>query len=272
MIGRRPLDEKYEAWNQKWHAPYGNMVFRKCIPGRYYLKRGLGNLVGMFAIQPNNTTRAFEYPWAFYAAQLEAGFNVVDIGAGFSGFPFVLSKLGMHCTVVDPFFQYGPSSHYPKDPARVISIMNRIFGTKVSVRATTVDQAQLPEESVDRVFCLSVIEHLATEDAITVLNECRRILKPGGLLVMTVDLFLDVMPFTDVVSNSFGTNASIADLVAKSGLSLVQGETAELCGFPEFNPKNVRANLDKYYQGEHAALAQAFVLRKNDQEPFDAKV
>ncbi|MCC6791991.1 MAG: class I SAM-dependent methyltransferase [Thermomicrobiales bacterium] len=51
------------------------------------------------------------------------------------------------------------------------------------------DMTAMPyaDELVDRVFCISVLEHLSPEGQIASLREFARVLKPNGLIVMTVD-------------------------------------------------------------------------------------
>jgi len=39
------------------------------------------------------------------------------------------------------------------------------------------------------------------------------VLKPGGRLVLTIDLFLNLKPFTSRTSNQFGVNVSIGELM-----------------------------------------------------------
>lgn len=64
-----------------------------------------------------------------------------------------------------------------------------------------------PDESFDKVFCLSVLHHIPTEKyQLQYLNEIKRILIPGGKLILTVwnmpektkDIFY---PFTDPEKN-----------------------------------------------------------------------
>lgn len=49
--------------------------------------------------------------------------------------------------------------------------------------------ADLPydREKFDRVFCISVLEHMTPEDQSAAIGEFYRTLKPGGLLVLTFD-------------------------------------------------------------------------------------
>jgi len=71
-----------------------------------------------------------------------------------------------------------------------------------------------------------------------------RTVKPGGLFIATVDLFLDCHPFTNKTSNEWGSNASIRDLVDASDLKLVQGNRSELYGYPQFDIEALSCSAD----------------------------
>lgn len=59
-------------------------------------------------------------------------------------------------------------------------------------------------DEFDGVLCSHVIEHFSARDAVSVLSDCRRILKPGGLLVVSVP---DAAYFLDVYSQDTPENA-----------------------------------------------------------------
>lgn len=49
-------------------------------------------------------------------------------------------------------------------------------------------KTSIPLDSVDRVLCVSVLEHMAKCNWIPAMQEFKRILRPGGKIVMTVDV------------------------------------------------------------------------------------
>lgn len=90
-----------------------------------------------------------------------------------------------------------------------------------------------------------------------------KVLKPGGLFILTVDLFLDIEPFTRKTNNVHGSNMNIRSMIHDSGFILEFGEPSLLYGFNEFTPENVLANLSTYLYGTiYPALAQCFILKK----------
>lgn len=218
-------------------------------------------LRGMFGFQPhNNRTRVFEYPWAFFATEVKPGMLAVDIGGSLGGFQFVLSRLGLDVTNVDP--GEGAAMGWTVDAAS-IQRLNRAFGTNVRLCRTMLADAALESERYDRVFCLSTLEHVPPAEIPLLVTEIRRILKPGGKCVLTVDLFLDLYPFTDRELNRHGTNINIASLVESSGMELEVGDRSELLGFPEFRPANIQSQLDDFLFGDIApCVAQSLVLAR----------
>jgi SAM-dependent methyltransferase len=263
VIGRRCLPEHYRQWNRYWGAPLG-----KQPPGwatRAYTPRVLVDRSrGPFAFQPNNLTRVWEYPWAFHAIPLHPGMRAVELGGALSGLQFVLAKAGVRVVNVDPFVDYGVAGEYAGvDPLRRIRQLNRSFGTDVEVRRCGLPDAAIDADSLDALYCVSTLEHLGADDVAATLAQARRALRPGGHLVATVDLFLDLEPFTSEHRNTWGTNIDIRHLVADSGLKLVAGEPAELLGFVDFDTEAIRSNLAHYLVGNYPGLAQCFVLRKD---------
>lgn len=71
---------------------------------RYLLKKSLliQKIVGY-----NHWSRAWEYPWAVNAANIEKRSRVVDVGGGGSPFSDYLAKFGHDCYVIDPSLRGG---------------------------------------------------------------------------------------------------------------------------------------------------------------------
>jgi len=119
-----------------------------------------------------------------------------------------------------------------------------------------------PDETFDRIVSISVFEHIPEPALAELLAEVKRILKPGGLVVLTIDLFLNVKPFTDAVQNEYGHNISVKWLVETSGLELIHGNKSELHGYPEFDFRAIFQNRQRYLVGKYPSMIQTVVLRK----------
>jgi SAM-dependent methyltransferase len=271
MLLPRKLPEAFADWNRKWGAPYGHVSLPRLIGRRLLERAGLGTsdlalrIAGPFAIQGNNDTRTVEYPWAWFSPDVPvSGLDVVEIGGALSGFQFALSKSGARVVNVDPGERdadYWEHKFPLTQPT--FQRLNRVFETDVRLQGTTLQDAHLAPASVDLAFSISTIEHVPPDDVHELAADIGRILRPGGRFVVTVDLFLDLAPFTDKHTNRYGRNIDVHDFVDASGLTMVKGDTTRLVGFGSFDTNDVLANLGEYYVGSgHPCCAQAFVLEK----------
>ena len=266
MISRRELPRVHAEFNATWGAPYGYSSLKSKLLERVALFIGSTHMLararGPFGFQPdNNATRIAEYPWAFYAVPVLPGHRVVDVGGSLGGFQFVLSKQGAEVINVDP--SDAASMGWPVDQ-RTIDLLNKAFRTRVELRKSFLSEAGIKERSIDRIYCISTIEHIPPNQISDLLREMRRILKPGGMAILTIDLFFDLQPFTDLEVNVHGTNIDVRQLVEESGMSLAQGNRSELYGYPEFDPKAVQARAMEFFQGNIAVnVAQTLVLRRD---------
>jgi SAM-dependent methyltransferase len=267
MLARRVMPPSYSTWNRTYGAPSGRRLYRwtRELPhGSRLLDTTLftiaPSLRGPFGFQPNNDTRRVEYPWAFFATPISKDLKVLEIGGGLSGFQFVLDRAGCHVVNVDP----GNDAHgrgWPVNRER-ISSLNRAFGTNVQLYNCFLSEAGLPRGAFDRVFSISVIEHVPLNDSPAIMALAFDLLKPGGYFVLTVDLFLNLKPFSSLDVNVFGTNVSVRMLAESAPFELVHGKRAELFGYPEFDVDGVLRNLDVLMIGEYPSIPQLVVLRK----------
>ena len=89
------------------------------------------------------------------------------------------------------------------------------------------------------------------------------VFEAGGVFVLTIDLFLDLHPFSVQKTNKYGRNINLAELVAIKPFKLVFGDTRELFGFPDFEAKSIFDKKDEYLIGYgYPAMVQCLVLEK----------
>jgi len=272
MIFPQVCSEKYQRWNKYWGAPFGYLYYKKFFKGclLYYLQRYqmlwyphfLLKRLGLFSVQTNNSsTRIYEYPWAYFATPISSSMKILEIGGGLSGFQFVLSTTGAKVMNIDPM----EKKHNYNYSFKLFTLMNRMYHTDVRLHKGTIDSISLPDKTIDRVFCLSVLEHLGDREINTIMKRSAQLLKPHGRMICTVDLFLDLYPFSNRKKNKYGRNISIKKIIYDSGLELYRGKRQELYGFDEFNHKHILGKLYSYYIAEqYPVLSQAFVLKKKE--------
>jgi len=133
-------------------------------------------------------SRVWEYPYVYFHLQRHRGGWdsdrlpwIVDLGSGVTFFPFSVARLGYRvtCADIDPVCS--------RDLSRAGSVISSKPG---EVDFRLVEGARLPfdNSSVDCLYCVSVLEHIP--DFTKTVDEIARVIKPGGLLVLTFDLDL----------------------------------------------------------------------------------
>lgn len=217
-------------------------------------------MCGAFLWQPNNPLRRFEYPWAFHAISAAGrGLTVLDVGGSLAGMQWVLSRQGHTVINVDPgMAAAGRGWSVSPELHRRLS---RAFRADVQLRPTTIGAAGIPDDSIDVLLSISTLEHLTPEDLDEFARHARRVLRADGVAVITVDLYLDLAPFTAETANDWGRNIDVRALLDDAGLELLDGNRAELLGYPEFDPDEIIEHADRYLRGRYPGLAECIVAR-----------
>lgn len=133
-------------------------------------------------------SRRWEYPFvaerviSFAQEQSDGPFRVLDAGSGVTYFPYFL-RAELPRSEITCFDSNG--TYHPMFAA-VNATMDE---TKVKFIEGMLQKIPLPDDSFDAVCCISVLEH--TDNYGEILDEFARLLRPGGLLVLTFDLSLD---------------------------------------------------------------------------------
>jgi SAM-dependent methyltransferase len=149
--------------------------------------------------------RLWEYPFAILAAGLRRGMRVADLGCGMTPFTVYLKdEARCEVTGIDPEI-------FPAGLRYRGHGVSEEFLTHTGLHVLRGDMREIPleTESQERVFCLSVMEHVPRDVRRRGMQEIARILRPRGYAVLTVDM-----------SMWFELNRPL-DLVWDSGLSLL---------------------------------------------------
>lgn len=111
-----------------------------------------------------------------------AGERVLDVGCGSGVISDVLASFGARVTGVD-------------GNPRAIAFARRTYHRpNLDFVQGLVDELADPPGSVDRIYCLEVIEHLYADQVHALLAQFHRLLRPGGTLCLTTPNFRGVWP------------------------------------------------------------------------------
>jgi SAM-dependent methyltransferase len=185
-------------------------------------------------------SRLWEYPYAIISSDIEKGMKCADIGCGMTPFPIYLKEIS-GCQVVGIDSEIFPTGTRYKAFGVSLEFVER---TGLKIVPSGLDAIPLKSNSFDRVFCLSVIEHLDPETTERGLHEMARIVKPGGRVTITVDV------------NMMSDLTRPLDLIWESGLQTVGG----------IDIRWPRRRLGIFCDGSQPADVFGMVLTKEDYE------
>lgn len=130
-------------------------------------------------------SRQWEYPYVFQqikrSCEKQTGINILDAGSGITFFPFFiyqqLKPVSIRCC------------DYDEQLEKLFSNIMADQSADLQFRHADLHTLPYGERSFDVIYCISVLEH--TTDHRSILREFKRVLKPGGRLIVTFDISLD---------------------------------------------------------------------------------
>lgn len=131
--------------------------------------------------------RQWEYPFVFeyideYLGKRELSSpEILDAGSGITFFPYYCASRfqGSKISCCD----------YDSMLGEIFDKINREEGSNIIFKEADIRKLPFKGDSFDIIYCISVLEH--TCDYSTALSEFKRVLKKGGLFVITFDISLD---------------------------------------------------------------------------------
>ena len=125
-------------------------------------------------------SRRWEYPYVHEAVrEAMAGPGVLlDAGAGATFFPFHVARATPGTTV-----------HAVDSDRRMGHVYDAVADPSVVFKSTDITELDYPTAFFDGAYSVSVLEHIP--DRSRVASEMARVVKPGGPLVLTIDISID---------------------------------------------------------------------------------
>lgn len=160
----------------------------QCPSSCLFARNKYGALVfAITPLSPLHWSRQREWPWCIRQAELEPHHVCLDVGGGWAVFKYPVAR---RCKELI-------SLEIDKPSIEKAEVSIRKFGFQ-NIKQILGDGRKIPFQGnyFDRIFLISVMEHIehGRDDC---LNEIKRVLKPGGLAFVTMDV---------VVSGSLANN------------------------------------------------------------------
>lgn len=133
-------------------------------------------------------SRALEYPLVFQRLQLsdleDKGAKLLDVGSGrFGHFPlYLISRIKNLCVYSADVGDYVFEQY--KNVKRLH--MEDLIGKRLFIEKADARSLPYPDEYFDRISAISTLEHIPDDGDTVATRELARVLKPGGILVVTV--------------------------------------------------------------------------------------
>jgi 2-polyprenyl-3-methyl-5-hydroxy-6-metoxy-1,4-benzoquinol methylase len=152
--------------------------------------------------------RKLEYSFVLDNLPQKPGLKILDVGAGVSIFPHILSKQGYRVDALDP------DKGWLLAKTEVASKYNLFFNTNVNHINNDVHPLNT-KEKYDVVISVSVLEHLPIRSTLKrTLKKIVSLIKPGGSLIMTIDYSPRIKSF----SNNYIADRIIRKVMRSVGL------------------------------------------------------
>jgi len=132
-------------------------------------------------LEPCNYWRNVEVPAVLNHLSVQNGEKVLDIGSPKLPSLFIWSRLGAEVWSTDlfPYF-FEEYSHYHR------CLEGRAKGSNFHIEAQDARKLTYPDSLFDKVYAISVLEHIEDDGDSIAMKEISRVLKPGGVCCLTV--------------------------------------------------------------------------------------
>lgn len=125
-------------------------------------------------------TKLWENLWVISRSDVKPGHRVLDIGGASTAFSFYLADLGCSVAVIDNDWGNCGTVYNANYVARAMGWDLKAYDHDVARRFPFRDN------SFDRIFSICTVEHLSSPVRRAMMKETARVLKPGGIVGLTM--------------------------------------------------------------------------------------
>lgn len=154
--------------------------------------------------------RCREYPLAVNNLMLTGNEFILDIGSRYSLLPYFIANLGCKIVSIDI------NSEIVSNANRNMSAQ---FKTNITYKCMDAADMDFPDEHFDRIYSIGVFEHIPDDFDIKAAAETGRVLKKGGIAVITIESTPD--PSKNFWFRCYDDKDLINRIAVPSGLEIV---------------------------------------------------
>lgn len=148
-------------------------------------------------------SRQYELPWALDVSNLHRSDTVLDAGCGYSSFKLALAKRVRRVIGIDLILD---------SLKRAAHMCDYLDINNVELHHSDIATYQAVYE-FDKIFCLSVLEHIPNDrDRAACLTNMIRLLRPGGMMVISYDVLLPASKAKDIYIDQYRSDEILAYL------------------------------------------------------------
>ncbi len=168
--------------------------------------------------------REWEFYTSFYNADLKNTDIVLDTGAYNTYFCVFLKDYVKKIYSTDNFYWAGRDSVKESNlplPEQWMAEINKVEPGKLIAQKADLINLPFDNNKFDKIFCISVIEHV--KDDLRGMKEMFRVLKPGGILILTTEANKRLnKPYSEADGSYYRVYSyeQIMNLIKKSGFKL----------------------------------------------------
>jgi ubiquinone/menaquinone biosynthesis C-methylase UbiE len=157
----------------------------------------------VFPLPSHWWSRFYEYAWA--AEFCKETDVVLDAACGIPHpFKFYLAE---NCKSVHAVDINGKINDYANMLEEVAGIFGQSYeemSDKINFKQASITELPYKNNMFDKVFCISVLEHISDEEKLKALSEFKRVLKNSGMVILTVDYPDTTMEQLETLANEAG--------------------------------------------------------------------